>query len=64
MMDIITKLPRTRTSGGFDLGHRRSIDQERPLYPDSGEHLGREVGRHLHQRGGGVAQGASFGDFG
>ena len=52
-----------RAGSGFDLGHRRSIDQERPLYPDSGEHLGREIGRYLYQGGGGTARGASVGDF-
>ena len=48
---------------GFDLGHRRSIDQERLFYPDLGEHLSREVGRHLYPGGGGAARCASFCDF-
>ena len=33
----------------FDLGHRGSIDQERPFYSDPGEYLGRKVGRYLYQ---------------
>ena len=57
------KTSQDRAGDGFDMGHRRSIDQERPFYSDSGEHLGREVGRHLYQGDSGAARGASVGDF-
>ena len=45
------------------MGHRGSVDQERPFYPNSGEHLGREVGRYLYQGGSAAARGARISDF-
>ena len=48
---------------GFNLGHRGSVDQERPFYSDSGEYLGQKVGQYLYHGDSGTARGASFGDF-
>ena len=53
-----------RTWSRFDLGHRKSIEQECSFYSDSGEHIGREIGRHLYQGDCGTAWGASIGDLG
>ena len=47
----------------FDLGHRGSVDQERPFYSYLREYLGRKVGRYLYQGDSGAARGASVSDI-